>query len=96
MPQDYLLDNDYDLRIENGDFVVGESTNQHQDLLMILEKGELRQFPATGVGIKRFLNDDNMGDLYGEIIKQFEADGMKVKSLVIGSSGKVTIDAEYV
>jgi hypothetical protein len=40
--QDYLLDTDFDLRIEGGDFVVGQSDAQHQDLLMLLNKGELQ------------------------------------------------------
>lgn len=95
MPQDYLLDSSFDLRIEDGDFVVGESTAQHQDLLIHLEKGELRQYPKTGVGIKSFFNDDQVGALYGEIQQQFEADGMTVKKLEITSNKKIIIDAVY-
>ena len=43
MPRDYLLDENYDLKIESGDFVQGESTQQHQDILMFLEKVDLMQ-----------------------------------------------------
>lgn len=95
MPQDYLHDDDFDLKIENGDFVVGESTQQHQQLLLLLEKGELRQYPKTGVGLKTFLNDDNIGDLNQEIQKQFEADGMTISKLKIFSDGKAEIAAVY-
>lgn len=95
MVQDYLLDTDFDLRIEAGDFVVGESTTQHQDLLMLLEKGELRQYPKTGVGVRTYLNDDSLGDIYQEIQRQFENDGMTVSKLVINSDGKIELVANY-
>lgn len=81
MPIDYLHDSDDDLKIENGDFVKGESTKQHQGLLVRLKKGELRQFPKTGVGIEDFLQDDNPGDAHMEIQKQLEADGMVVREI---------------
>lgn len=95
MPQDYTHTEDHDLLISGGDFVVGESTFQHQDLLMMYEKGELRQYPKTGVGIKSFLNDDQLGDAYSEIQRQFQADGMSVEKLVVGSDGAIEIKARY-
>jgi len=95
MTADYLLDEDFDLRIEDGDFISGESTTQHQDLLMMLNKGELRQFPKTGVGVVGFLNDDLLGDLYGEINTQFRADGMTVRKVVVTQDGKVQVEAFY-
>jgi hypothetical protein len=79
---DYLHDDD-DLRIANGDFVKGESTLQHQSLLTRFNKGELRQFPKTGVGIDNFLLDDEAGDVFPEIQKQFEADGMVIRDIDI-------------
>jgi len=95
MPQDYILDSGFDLLIKDGDFVVGESTAQHQDLLIRLEKGELRQYPKTGVGIKTFFNDDQVGSLYGEIQQQFEGDGMVINKIAITSDGKMEINAAY-
>jgi hypothetical protein len=79
---DYAHLND-DLKIANGDFVVSESTAQHQSLLTRLKKGELRQFPKTGVGIDDFLLDDAPGDVFQEIQKQFEADGMVIREIDI-------------
>jgi hypothetical protein len=99
MPADYLHIDD-DLKIADGDFVTGESTLQHQQLLLRLKKGELRQFPKTGVGVDDFLLDDTPGDVYMEIRKQFGADGMTVRKLEIGfneADGKLepVIDAIY-
>ncbi|MFD0997676.1 hypothetical protein ACFQ21_00090 [Ohtaekwangia kribbensis] len=100
MPNDYLLDADDDLRIENGDFVVGESTSQHLSLLLRLEKGELRQYPITGVGINKFLVDDNPGDIYLEIQKQLIADNLTIRKLRIllsesDNTLQTDIDARY-
>jgi hypothetical protein len=83
MPVDYLHTADDDLLIANGDFVTGESSQQHQSLLLRLKKGELRQYPRTGVGIDNYLLDDNPGDVRQEIQRQFEADGLIVREIVL-------------
>ena len=93
--QDYLLDTSYDLSIDGGDFVIGESTSQHQQILLLSEKGEIRQYPRTGIGLNSFLNDESGSDLYAEIQKQFEADGMIIKTLSITEDGQVKVDAQY-
>lgn len=101
MPIDYLHDADDDLKIADGDFVSGESTKQHQSLLVRTKKGELRQFPKTGVGIDDFLQDDNPGDATPEIQKQLEADGMVVRDIQLQFSEQdekkleLRIDAYY-
>lgn len=100
MPIDYLHDANDDLQISNGDFVRGESTQQHQGVLIRVKQGELRQFPKTGVGIDAFLLDDNAGDIFQEIQKQFEADGMIVRNIDIKMNGvenelQLKIDAYY-
>lgn len=99
MPVDYLHIDD-DLLITNGDFVTGEAVLQHQQLLLRLKKGELRQYPKTGVGIDDFLLDDVPGDVYLEIRKQFEADGMNIRKLEIAFNETINklepiIEAEY-
>lgn len=81
MMKDYLLDENDDLVIQGGDFKVGESTEQHKSLLLRLQKGELRQFPKTGVGLADYLLDESPNDLWLEIQKQFEADGMVVRKI---------------
>ena len=99
MPVDYLHIDD-DLMIANGDFVKGESTLQHQSLLIRLKKGELRQYPKTGVGIEEYLLDEEAGNAYAEVRKQFEADGMsvgKIEIFINESRGELSanIDAVY-
>lgn len=94
MPTDYLYGDDFDLVIENGDFKKGESTQQHQQDLLISEKGEYRISPLVGVGIYSTVNDDGFGENLQEVIKQFEADGMVIERMqVLGQ--KLDIKAEY-
>lgn len=52
---DILLDDDYDIVMEGGLIKTGPSDEQHVELLLLLEHGELREFPFIGFGIKRRL-----------------------------------------
>lgn len=100
MPNDILLDNSLDLVFVDGDLVIGESTRQHQQLLLLTHKGELREFPTVGVGIQDWVLDDNPGSLNGEIKRQFEGDGMDVQQVKLkvtggGNISSLEIEAVY-
>jgi hypothetical protein len=95
MPKDVLLGNDLDLVFRNGDLVVGESTEQHQQLLLLNDKGHIKHAPIAGVGIGGYLNDDNLGELHGEIQQQFERDGLRITKLKIFENGRLEINAGY-
>lgn len=94
MPKDILLDVDLDLSIENGDFVIGESTNQQQKIMLLADKNEFKENPTVGVGIETYLDDESPADMHREIRLQFSKDGMKVKSIKT-IEGKINIDAPY-
>lgn len=83
-----------DLMIENGDLVVGNSDTQHQALLLLIEKGELKQFPTAGVGSIKYLEAEDNAALFREIRNEFTADGMQVNAVTMGLNG-LTIDAFY-
>lgn len=93
MPNDIIF-TDFAPTIANGDFKVGESTRQHQELLLLIEKGELREFPLFGVGIRTQILDENPAAVRAEIKRQFEMDGMKVLG-VSGTIEKVNVEAVY-
>lgn len=95
IPLDYVLNEAMELVIREGTFVTGDATQQHQQLLLMTEKGEWKQSPSVGVGLSGFLNDDNPGSMKAEIIKQFELDGMRVDSVRFDGVGTVKIQAEY-
>lgn len=94
MPTDIILDEDFDLLFQSGDLVMGESTQQHQELLLLTAKGEIREFPTRGVHLRSWLQDDIGGDLNGAIKREFETDGMTVKSIRV-VQGKVNVKANY-
>jgi len=95
MPQDILLSETLDLKIENGDFFVGESTFQHQQALILAEKGEYKQYPKAGVASKRYLENADPSDYARAIRQEFISDGMAVNSINIADDLQLTIDANY-
>lgn len=94
MPFDLLLDENNDLLIEDGDFVIGESTLQHQKLLLQCNKGEFKENPTRCVGLIRFLEDNNIQALAREIDVEFNLDGMKVDKIKIDIP-TIEIEASY-
>lgn len=93
---DILLDEDSDLQVANGDFVVGESTMQHQRDLLIAVPGDIRQFPLIGAGIRMELLDNvSRTELRMSIQREMERDGMRVSVLRIDVDGNVELQANY-
>lgn len=94
MRTDLLLDDTEDLKITDDDFVIGESTKQHQQLLLLCAKGEFKESPTSTVGVVNYLESENTNELLGEINKCFTEDGMTLNKLSIEDS-KILIDASY-
>lgn len=94
MPYDILLDENDDLLIENGDFVIGESTLQHQRLLLLCNKGEFKENPTRCIGLNRYLESNDAQALAREIDVDFSKDGMKVSKIVIDIP-TIEIEASY-
>lgn len=92
---DFLVDDNHDLRIENGDLVLGDASLQHQNHIILAEKGEYKESPEIGVGILTELNNENPRELLTKIRRNFEYDGMSVNTLKIATNGNIVIDAEY-
>lgn len=55
---DILLDETDDLRIENGDFVIGESLDQEVSLIIRLNTGELKEDPVLGPNLIRMIKSN--------------------------------------
>lgn len=94
-PQDILLDVEtMDLLVVDGDFVIGDSTAQHQKSLLLAAKGDYKWAPTSGVHLFSFINDERPEDMLREVRLQFAKDGMRINRLS-QSNYKITIDAEY-
>lgn len=92
---DLLLDDKYDLQIESGDLVIGNSDNQHQNLLLATEPGAWKENPLVGVGAINYLENESVADLMYAIRTQFTADGMQIHAINQDDDGKININAEY-
>ena len=93
MPRDILFNDD--LLLQDGDFVIGESTYQHQRFLLLAEKGEFKATPKTGVGSRKFLETQNPNDFAREVRQEFTSDGMIVNKIKIEENLEINIDAQY-
>lgn len=92
---DIILDDKGDLSFKNGDIEIGYSDNQHQEHILLANKGEYREFPELGVGIVQILDDDDYVSVLIEAKKNLEYDGMKISNIKFEENGNLTIDGKY-
>lgn len=95
MMNDLLIDENKDLAFANGDLATGNSDYQHQELLLMTDKGDWKEQPTVAVGVRYWLKDNDAEGLMGEIKQEFERDGMSVKKIEIANDGKLNIDASF-
>jgi glycine cleavage system regulatory protein len=92
--KDILFDFNAGTIFKNGDLNVGVSDDQNKNLLVINEKGSLKQFPDACVGAATYLEAEDTQGLMNETIRQFTGDGMKVKTIETNGS-QLQVDANY-
>lgn len=92
--KDLKLDQDGDLMIKDDDLALVVSDEQHKEHLLTTEKGAIKQFPGTGVGLFTYLEAEDVAGLLREIAIQFSADGMKVNKVSVQDT-KLIHNAEY-
>ena len=93
---DILLDNtSNDLQLDaSGNIKIGNSDQQHQALLLLFDKGSLKENPATGVGAFKHLEAEGTSTFLREVRMQFNSDGMKIRKIAF-ENNKLSIDAPY-
>lgn len=91
--QDFLLDDDGDLLIQNGDFVVGPSDPQHVEDIIESFIGEWKQYPLVGVGLMQYLKSENGQAAINVIKQQLQADGYSVPNINVqqNASGEMLV-----
>lgn len=92
--RDFMLDNNHDLKIANGDFVINDSTDQNVELLFRITPGELKQHLETGIAIDRAINGSLDRFLDRTIRVQMAADGYAIDKLAINEKG-ISIIGSY-
>jgi hypothetical protein len=93
---DLLLDTaSNDLLIDaTGNLKIGNSDQQHQALLLLLDKGSLKENPDAGVGAFKYLEAEQAAAFLREVRMQFANDGMQINQIVFDNN-KLLIDAPY-
>jgi len=64
---DILLDETGELSFKNGDLQLGLSDNQHQEHILIANKGKYKKFPEIVVGINQMINEN---DYLSEVVEK--------------------------
>lgn len=78
---DFLQDKNGDLLIRDGDFVIGESDQQHVEDTLISFPGWWKENPLDGVGVQSFLNSSGQEQTLARKIKlELESDGYQVNN----------------
>ncbi len=86
--KDIILKEDKSPAIENGDFVVDESAQQHVEQILDCHKGNNREFPIAGFGITRYLKGKSD-------IKRFERELKVELESDVFSNPKISVDSDY-
>ena len=82
MTQDIQLDDNGDLLIRNGDFVIGASDNQHIQDIINASVGWWKEFPLVGVGIANYQSSSGAQQQLERSIKvQLEGDGYSIPTI---------------
>jgi len=96
--KDIILDDNYDLLIQDGDFKIDFSDDQHQSLILLTSKGSWRQSPLTGVGLLNYINGPvgprEIDDLKQAIKIQLQLDGYENPEIQINSLEEIIIKAD--
>ncbi|MCK8520228.1 hypothetical protein M0D21_01545 [Aquimarina sp. D1M17] len=93
---DFIINND--IEIEDGDFKIGESSQQSVEHILLSHKGAYKEFPLLGVGIADYLKGNttvNRLRLESEIEKQLIHDNFNVKIIDVSNIENIVIDGNY-
>lgn len=89
-------DDTCDIKIQNGHLALGDTMAQNQYLILMSQKGEVKEHPTLGVGIADMLNDNDVLSWKRKVRVGLQADGMEVDKLDIDSDGHIKdLSAKY-
>lgn len=92
---DIALDENEDIDLSSGDFIITESTAQHQKQLLLNYKGDFKENPTLCVGAFSYLDDENFSGLVRAVNIEFSRDGIEVHDVAITPAGEVQSNATY-
>lgn len=95
--RDLELDDNFDLLIKDGDFVVTPSDDHTQEIIIISSKGSFRFAPMVGVDIYTYLNSTGQADsIKRDIQEQLRLDGYRVDTIEFADNNQIKIIAKRI
>ncbi|HRO76128.1 MAG TPA: hypothetical protein PLP27_08290 [Crocinitomicaceae bacterium] len=93
---DIMLDDNEDLIISNGDFMIDDSNDQHVAIIFDCVKGEIRQNPSLGFAAMHFLKSNVKDvDLKRALRVELNKDGYDDADIILNRErGVITINVE--
>lgn len=74
---------------------IGNTLEQNKALILLLEPGELKEYPTLGVGILNALLSEDLLFLRHSVRSNFLKDGLNITDLDLYSTSKINIIANY-
>lgn len=74
---------------------IGNTAYQNQFVILSAYKGELKEFPLLGVGLRDIVNDNDITGWTTEIRLQLQKDGFTVQKVGFDRNMNLEIQAEY-
>ena len=84
MYRDFSQDNNNDLLLANGDFILSDSDSMHIEDTIVAFPGWWKQFPADGVGIGYYSKSSGQEQVLARSVKlQLENDSYQVDNPIV-------------
>lgn len=94
---DLQVDDNFDLLVKDGDFVVAPSDKHSQTIIIISSKGSFRFAPMIGVDIYSYLNSTGQAEaIKRDIQEQLTLDGYRVDSIDLLENNQIKINAKRI
>lgn len=101
-PQDYMLDENNDMYIVDGDWAIGDSNEIDIELILATNKGSWKESPTVGVGMPLYEGADidavDVDEIESSIKLQLQANGFSVNAVSLGVVNQqivnINIDAD--
>lgn len=85
---DFSITTDYELIIQNGDFVQSNQELQHGNCIIRFARGEVRQYPLVGVGIDKYVGStSDINSLQNIIDSQLRNDNLLLDDIELTQNG---------
>lgn len=85
---DFLIEDNGNYMVANGDFVVGDSRVQEAVLIISSNKGEFKHYPLIGCNVITWKNKNAYkDDVMREVKQQLEASGLNYRDFVMQLEG---------